>query len=719
MPQLNLLNYYFSLVMAFPVPIAAGVLAARITARHPDERPRELVGRIAPAALAMWLVPLVVVSLGAIFVRNCDWLSGLAHYTMGAGFGVLYGAAVGVLLGRNLPSPGKATLAFALWWLACGLWNLQHFYRHPAIFAYNPFFGYLNGAVYDDTIPISATWAWYRVHTVGLVGLLLALAWRRFRVALVFAAAFVVFTALRGPIGYEITREHIVQTLGGTVETEHFTIHYDASGALADRIDRLAKDHEFRYQQLSDLLGVSASERITSFVYGSHDQKQALMGAGRTYIAKPWTREVHLNAIEVGAGVLKHEIAHVFGAEIAGGPFAVPMQYVVLPKMAIVEGFAVGLTWQKGRLTPHQWSAAMIELGFAADAERILDATGFLGTNAAQAYTLSGSFLRWLLDERGRDRFHVLYRSGSLEEAYGEPPADLARQWRAFLADRGRVPLARRDLDLARYRFDAPSKFHRVCALESAEWEALASQARADGDPERAIELLVRVLSFDPRDPGKRWRLLDALIDGERLDEALAAARALAADEEAGRVLRNRARIREGDVLWLLGRRAEAASVYVSLADEPLDEGSVRRAVASARAAGWARTAIGDGVRDYLLSRGDAANDATRWLSDLALEAPDNALIHYLLGRRLFADEEFAGSIAAHRRALAIGLEDRRLERASLEQQGVAALFSDQPDLAERMFAAAMSLQDAEGTRALLADWIDRCRFWALLRKAT
>lgn len=711
-PQLNLLNYYFSVAIAVVLPIGVALVAARAALDHPEASARQLFTAVGLATLILLVIPLVVVTVGALWIRNCDWLAGLLRYLLGPGIGCMYGAAVGLLVG-SFGRRRAATPAIIGWWLIVVAFNLAHFYAHPPIFAYNPFIGYFNGAVYDNYIPISDTWLWYRVHTLGQAALLLALSRRHWLIAAPFAIAFVVVTSMRGTIGYEITSEHIKEALGGTVETEHFVIHYDTTSAeLEKRIQRLAHDHEFRYAQLTALLQVEPSGKIHSFVYGSADRKAKLMGAGRTYIAKPWTREVHLNAIEVGAPVLKHELAHIFGASIAGGPFGIPLQYVVLPRMAMVEGFAVGLTWSAGRLTPHQWSAAMLELGFAAPMERLLDATGFLSSHAGQAYTLSGSFLRWLLDTRGVERFATLYRTGSIQEAYEQPASQVAAEWRAFLADRSQVPLTEADLALAKYRFDAPGKFHSVCALETAAWKRAAATASRDGNLDLALAMTRKVLEHDPQNRNKRMKLADALVAADQLDEALETVRALGADPAAGAVLRSRARTREGDILWLQGQMTEAVAAFESLREQPMSDDMRRRVIVSARGAATEALPVRNGIRDYLLSRGEARKERTAFLETLRRAHPSDPLLPYLLARRYFAASQWQDAAAAHQAALDAGLPTPQLQRAAHEQLGAAHLYQDRFAQARVHYEAARTLHRSAGRKAAISDWIARVGFW-------
>ncbi len=709
-PQLNLLNYYFSLAIAVLLPIAAGVVSARVAVDRADEPALTRLKAVLVAALALSAIPLVIVTVGGLFVRNCDYTGGLAHYLMNPVLGALYGAAAGLFL-ASFGNLRRATWGVVGWWLATVLANLWHFYNNPPIYAYNPFIGFFSGSVYDNVIPITTTWLLYRANTAVQIALLVALAFRRKFVAAPFAIGAVVFALQAGAIGYDMSRAEIIARLGGKHETEHFVIYYDQKSAVANRIERLAADHEFRFMQLSKLLGFEPTSRITSFIYKDGNQKRRMMGAGKTYIAKPWSGEVHLNAIELGAPVLKHELAHVFGADIAHGWFGIPTQYVIMPRMAIVEGFAVALTWTKGRLTPHQWSAAMHELKIAPPLARILDAEGFLGTHAGQAYTLSGSFLRWLLDTQGVERFSKLYRTGDIQAAYDRPAADVIADWNSFLADRALVPLTEDDLRLAKFHFDRPSKFHAVCALEVAGWEREAGKARHEGDAARALELYQKVLGHDPQNPAKHWQVLDALIAANKLDEALTAADALANYKSASKVLQARARARTGDILWMQDALDEAAAVYTELLDEPLDEANHRRLTVVLAAVKWSDVQARDGVRDYLLGRVRGRDKAIAHLKRLAKGAPDVPIVHYLLGRRLFAAHELEAAYQSLGRALDLGLGSVRLQRAAHEQLGIVRVYTNRPQEAARHFEQALHLHTSDGFTARLADWVARCRW--------
>lgn len=723
-PQLNLLNYYFALAIAFVAPIGAGVVGVRVASDLRDAPYGQVVLVGLGAGVGLLLGPLLLVSAAALRVPNCDWLGGLGHYLMGPGLGCVYGASFGVALGTALERRW-ATLAVPIAWVTVAAMGLLHFYLHPPIFAYNPFVGFFNGAVYDDIIEIGRTYLLYRTYTVLQAGMWLAFGWlaRSFRrgqpvrgLPLGLAFALVVaqgpLVLMKGSIGWEVTGDDIAETLGGRLETEHFVIFYPEGSPVAQRIERLGREHEFRYHQLKTVLGVAPDRKIRSYMYSGTAQKKALMGAGATYIAKPWSGEVHLNALDVGAPVLKHELAHVFGAEIAGGWLGIPTDFGLMPKMAIVEGFAVALTEVRGRLTLHQWSAAMLELGIAPPIARILSSVQFLGTHSGQAYTLAGSFLAYLLETRGTARLKTLYATGSLSEAYpDEGAATVIAAWEGFLKDRTLVPLSEEDLRLARFRYDVPSKFHRVCTLEIAGWERDAQAARAAGDNAEALRLYEKVAAYDAGNPGKRWQVLNALINDGKLDLALDAATGLLEDPAASKILRSRVRGRRADVMWLQGRDSEAAQAYLTLLGEPLDEGTRRRVAVCTSAVAWKDRRLSQGVRDYLLGDDLGTKKAISRLTELGEGELKSGIIPYLTARRLQSAERFEEAEAAYTRAITIGLKSIMLRREALKQRGISRFHRGRYKAAVTDFRAALPLVESRGFKAVLDDWIERARW--------
>ncbi|MCB9733062.1 MAG: hypothetical protein H6745_10670 [Deltaproteobacteria bacterium] len=735
-PGLDFLGYYSALVIGAAGGFLGGlvgVAAARAsvaTWRSP---------LLAALRASVWpaTVPAVILLLNAFFVRNCDPLEGLVFYAVSAAFSVAWGACVGAFWAVLLPRRRAAVPAFVLTWLGFIAWDLAHLYFHPAVFAYDAFIGFFSGSVYDTVIEVDARFLLFRVENLLQLVVLwgfVRLAWdateRRATVAALRAAsgrawglwaaatvALAVLFGLRGHIGWEVDRELIAERLGGRVQNDRVVLVYDQSVISAAEAAALLEDHTFRVEEIEATLETRYPELITSYVYGSIEQKRELMGAAQTYIAKPWLHEIHLNHVAYGASVVHHELAHVILGADAPGPLHLPTAMVVLPHMALVEGAAEAFEWSTGELTPHQWSAAMERAKIAPPLAKLLGPDGFYREPSSKAYTLTGSFVRWLLDTHGVARFRRCYADADFAAAYGVGVEQLATEWGAFIAG---VELSPDAEALARARFSGKAVLYRTCPLEVAQLERDAGVALGRGDAEEALRLYDRVAGFVPDDPAKRVPAI--VLAADRGDVAEASRRA--ADYRAldGRNDVTDARVAElvADATWRAGDAAGAARAYAAVAGAPQSEDRRRNVLVKGAVA--ADTDLEPVLGPYLLSGGGSDAEAIDYLVEAFGDMPDEPLVVYLLGRRMAQAGRDDDAVRLLERALTLTAKRRDPWAASVVRETWAVLARarfDAGDLAGALpaFEQAAALAAHDGTRDELLDWAARVR-WKQARAA-
>ncbi|MFO0744078.1 MAG: hypothetical protein U1F43_00190 [Myxococcota bacterium] len=398
-------GYYSALSLALLGGLVAGPVGVVAGRRALDAGKNPFTAAlkaILPAAFA----PLVLLLLNGFRVVQCDIWSGVFFYLLGPPLTCAFAAVVGAGCAAVTRPKKLAIPLYYLVWLTWVALELVHLYRQPAIFAYNPFGGFFSGAVYDTVIEIDSRIVLYRLNNLAqalFVVTLVRLGWDRIEGRLTFAAmshasmrrwiawlstaaVCLVFWSARGSIGYEIDRERIQHDLGGVISGPRLVLYYDE-----EHIPRPAKalyeDHVFRLDQLAATLG-PYPERVTSYVYGTTDQKRRLMGAGQTYIAKPWLREIHLNRVPYGgAAVIRHELAHVVLGVFAPAPLHIPTaDYIPVPQMALVEGAAEAFEWDTGQLSSHEWACAMRQAKLAPPLEDLLEADSFYKQSGDKAY---------------------------------------------------------------------------------------------------------------------------------------------------------------------------------------------------------------------------------------------------------------------------------------------------------------------------------------------
>ncbi len=335
-PLFDLLGYEFCLVLAGGATLVGGqrgaargnelraapcdALQSATREHHPL---RFLLGRWALAAgetALLLLVPLALISLNALRVRNCNFAAGLTWFVVLPLASGTLAAAVGLaatLLTR------RPFAVFAIIILFSISYSLYRFYHSPTISTYNVFLGYYPGSLYDEEVAIPAALWWARAQQLLSVGAgfsALAL-WRRRRLPRGALVGFVVCAlpaallfARRGTIGFARSARDVQAALGAVYTTPHFVLHYAPQGPFAHDIALYGEDHEFWWSQLEQRLGRAPTPPIHSYLFDSAAQKGALIGAASTSVAKPWRNEIYLQHEPWPHTVVAHELAHVFGA---------------------------------------------------------------------------------------------------------------------------------------------------------------------------------------------------------------------------------------------------------------------------------------------------------------------------------------------------------------------------------------------------------------------
>jgi hypothetical protein len=735
-PLTDHLGYGAALAAAVVASLVGGVVAAGLPGALRRHGVVSTAGGVLLAAMgqgaAMVALFAAIVAGHGLFTENCTPGRGAGFFALialpGAVFTPLFGLAAGATVRRGW----LATLLAAMVVPASLVWTFLRFYASPAVFAYDPFFGFYPGAFYDETIRLSSTLVTFRLGTVGaIVGLAGLLAWlwepegarlswsaRQRRLPALATAlaggAVALGVYLAGPwLGHRHGADDVARALGGRLEGRRCTIVYARSiGGLDAR--RMRDDCELRLSQLEDFYGVRVGGRVTVFLFADAAQKQRLMGAAETYIAKPWRREVYLQHQLFPHPVLKHELAHVVTGEMARGPFRVAARWGVVPLPGLIEGAAVAGAWEgESDATPHQWSRAMLEAGLTPPID-VITGLGFFTHASGTAYTAAGSFSRWLIERFGAARYRAVYAGGDFAAVYGRPLRELEREWHAFLRT---VPVPERLLARARTRFRRAPLTARVCPNETAELFEQASVRLAAGEVARARDDLARVVRNDPTEVHARAALAEAWTRLGHPERAAAladdAARAL------GPAAAARLQARIADAVWRWRGADAARELYRPLDPELFDEDEARTLEVKRWALGLSTTAPDPtyalALQDLLIGRGDLDPDPLAMTARLALAFSAGPRIDapagYLIARQLHARERHAEAAALLASIDFAALPTERVRAEALRLQAVSLyLVGDRAGAALIFQRLADDPARPEGARDVARDWLDRIR---------
>ncbi|MFZ5445294.1 MAG: hypothetical protein ACOZQL_35215 [Myxococcota bacterium] len=622
LPLLGSPGYELALGLTLLLALAGGPLAIAAS-RHGEDASANAV------LLSLATVPaLVVAAVVTRLTTPCDPFASVAFVPVL----ILPTAMLVGALGRWLARWTRRWWTAGLAWLAVVLlgalptsWPLI---AGPQVFAYNHLGGFLPGPLYDEELALPASLLWFRLATCALALGLTALLSRRTLRAAALLACFLGIELAGTELGFRMSDEALAERLGGVVETDELILHFPRS-MTDEEVSRVLGDLRFRYQQISAFFGGRPPGKVRVWWYRSAEEKQRLVGAAHTQFAKPWRREVHVNAMGYPHPVIKHELVHAMAAPWGARPFGVAASlFGLFPHVGVIEGMAVAADDPVDEQGLHQWAASMKKQGLLPDVASLMTPTGFYGAPPSRAYTIAGSFLRYLGEHVGRDALRTLYRDGDFERAFGRPLPALAADYVAFLDT---VPLDAGATNQAAGRFRKGSLFERPCAREV---ERLAAEANAllPTDALAARQRLDRCRALQPQEPSHVLAEVAALRRLEMVD----AARALL-DRELERLV-------DSPASW-----AEAAMRRAELADEEGDEGRAlelwRQVLETDPIPPLARTAwlrlqaaampeqAAIAARHYFASGDD---DVKLLELQRALDAaPDEVPLRYLVARRL------------------------------------------------------------------------------------
>jgi hypothetical protein len=688
-------GYEHSVASGVIVPTAAAIATALELSALRDVAPLACVARGVGTGAVLAGLALLTAWLQVLRVGACDPWGGTLFFLLTAAPGACLGGLWGALVAETCRARKRRRLWCVLLSLAGPLGGIAvsvaRFYGSPMVFGYDPFFGFFSGALYDTVVDVRTELWTYRGGTLlTLTGAaLVASALLRtsegaLRVrplqgngptvarGLLGLAALVASAVLcvEGPaLGHWQTAGSIASALGGRVRSARCDVIYPDS-MLPEQATLLLRDCEQELAADERRLGTHLNGPVTAFVFRDADEKRRLMGAADTSIAKPWRREVYIQASAYPHPVLGHEIAHVVAGSFAPGPFHVGGAASGLwPNPGLIEGTAVAASPDDDELTDAQWARAMLDAGILPRPQDLFT-LGFLGENASKSYTVAGAFVGWVIDRWGADVLRSWYGGGSIEALTGQAWPDLERQFQDMLRA---LPMPEGASAYAKAKFERPSVWGRRCPHVVDALDHRADRCRDEHRVARAQSLYDDALAWDPHD----WhaRLYRARLEVWYGDEqrGRAALRELSGDDKVPRTWRDRALEALADDDLARGRDAPAAEAYRALAAQSVDEDVARTLEVKELAIDNppARRAIVD------LLVGEPGRPVDGWLGPLSLgawaEETHQPLAGYLVGKNLTGHEEYTRAAVWLDRTIDAGVPTARIGRELLRQRAVCA----------------------------------------------
>lgn len=431
-------------------------------------------------------------------VTGCFSIDGLAFWLVFPIPSVFFGYAIGRLLRIwDPPHPRLMTVAILLT-IAVGI-PLYELLNYPQVYFFNHVWGGWPGPIYDEAIRIDGATVFFRILTL----LWAVLIWN---IPLIkidklakwfvgFAMIAIAFSYLQlTEFGIISPRSHLQNVLRGHKTTEHFDLYYDQHSYTDYKIDLLAKEHEFFFDQVSDRLELPSrdtSNKIESYLYAHPWQKKRLVGAKFTSYVPVWLEQNQLHiAKQQIENSLGHELVHVLAKQFGNDLFNASWS------IGLIEGLAVAVDGGSSETsTIDQIVVSEKPYPSAEELQRAFSPWGFYGGRSGVNYTTSGSFVKYLLDNYPVELLKKAYRTANIPRTYDTKWATLTEGWHQAL---NTVEVDTVDRRAASRIFGIPSLFEQECPHVVSDFAAAHDNYRfyqANGDTARALKFLDRSLA--------------------------------------------------------------------------------------------------------------------------------------------------------------------------------------------------------------------------------
>ncbi|MBW7864318.1 MAG: hypothetical protein GX580_00795 [Candidatus Hydrogenedens sp.] len=250
-------------------------------------------------------------------------------------------------------------------------------------------------------------------------------AWKTARLRGLFALALLLGAALAGGshLGVGWGRGALLSHLSQTLRTEHFIIHHAPSGEAANRIAEIGRHAEWCMDHLRKRWNIAPEKPVTVYCFNGQGEMMEHTGMG----AHAVVRTIFVDAYQARNSTMLHELIHAVHVEI--NP-----KWTTALNRGITEGTAEAFENHYTEIPEaHRREAGALRHGRLPSAAVFMDLLGFWKMNENNAYTAAASFMGFLVQEYGMEKFLAFQPTLDFGAVYGMNLEQLDAAWRAFL----------------------------------------------------------------------------------------------------------------------------------------------------------------------------------------------------------------------------------------------------------------------------------------------
>ena len=335
----------------------------------------------------------------------------------------------------------------------------------PHVFLFNLIWGWFPGPIYDEQISMTMSLVYHGLFVLVLSLTLLLVNHSilkshlliRSLLLAISASLLVLFLYNWSDLGLGHSLNYIENRLGGVAESEHFVIIYDDEVLTETEVEYWIFWHEFHFNDLSQQLDINwKGEKIRSVLYRDVWQKLEYTGAKYTSYVPVWNKipQLHLD-LQSADLLLRHEMVHVLAKDFSNAFIGANL------KIGLTEGIAVAL--EDPRTMRFTRDEILVNSDLDINTSLLDDVFSFLGFYGGRAsinYSVSGSFVNYLIQNHEIDDFKCVYGGSDFDDCY-ESFSLIENDWVDYVSS---IPADTTATLYARNYINRESIFEKKCA---------------------------------------------------------------------------------------------------------------------------------------------------------------------------------------------------------------------------------------------------------------
>jgi len=433
LPLTKYFSFEYSLVTGVFLTLFISIYVIHLLKIKKVNNYKELNTKIIRIVTILFFIPLIIAFINSQLSGQCPFCAGLPFYFVIVVPAIFIGRGIGILAYSIWSKyPGIMLILLFLIILCIPITEL---YYNPQVYFYNPIAAYFPGNIYDESITISTKFIIYRLLNLLFFESLVFLYFNnKVRVHLpksgiiIFSVIISVSFVLISPYsGFATNYSGLKSKLAFQIETKHFRFNFSEKPDDGEA-DYIRKSAEYYYEELREFYKTEPKEKIEAFVFSSRKEKKEIFGAGNADVAKPWLGQIYLTKESLHS-TLKHETSHIFTSEFGKYIFKVADRF----NPALIEGIASASDNSYDDYDIHYIVNTAYKTGYKISITELFSGFNFFNQASSASYVIAGSFIKYLVDKYGIDKFKLLYSDTDFPKYYKKNISELNAEYLIFL----------------------------------------------------------------------------------------------------------------------------------------------------------------------------------------------------------------------------------------------------------------------------------------------